>query len=566
MTPQSSPSAFVGPTSKERKYDRQLRLWAASGQQALEDSRVLLVNSDGAVDNDGLPLTGVIGTETLKNLVLPGIGGYAIVDPATVTEADLGVNFFLEESSLGKSRAEETCNYLRELNPDVEGLWFSQPISQILSSEKQFLMSYRLVIVTGPMRRSTLQIISEQTNALSIPLIYAHSVGFYCSVSIQLPSLFPIVETHPDPESTQDLRLTNPWPELLAATKRLGNLETLDDHQHGHIPYLLLLLHYLERWKEGHNGIYPKTYQEKTEFRSMVRSGARTNTAEGGEENFDEAAGAVLKSINSWSLSSELRSIFQMEQCTLLNAQSHNFWVIANAVKTFYNKHDVLPLPGSLPDMKAQSADYISLQNIYKSKARKDLAEVVASVRALESLLGGDRIDSPISEREIEIFCKNAAHIKVIQGRLLPFLDPHTPTKETAKMIQDSLRDPESLMSIFIALRALDILVSEYQEAKPGPAKSGVADSASWQRAASVLLRALETHEVEIIDEAAQVGIQNAMEEARRAGTGELHNISSIAGGVVAQEALKLLTRQYVPLDNTFVFDGVRSHGQMFKL
>lgn len=51
-----------GPTDKERKYDRQLRLWAASGQAALESSNILLVNSG----------SGTVGVETLKNLVLPG--------------------------------------------------------------------------------------------------------------------------------------------------------------------------------------------------------------------------------------------------------------------------------------------------------------------------------------------------------------------------------------------------------------------------------------------------------------------------------------------------------------
>lgn len=52
----------VGPSAKERKYDRQLRLWAASGQAALEDARILLVNSG----------CGTVGVEALKNLVLPG--------------------------------------------------------------------------------------------------------------------------------------------------------------------------------------------------------------------------------------------------------------------------------------------------------------------------------------------------------------------------------------------------------------------------------------------------------------------------------------------------------------
>lgn len=120
------PGALVGPSSKERKYDRQLRLWAASGQQALEESRVLLINSDGPIDGKDTPVSGAVGVETLKNLVLPGIGGFTVVDPATVTETDLGVNFFLEEESLGKSRAEETCRLLKELNPDVDGSFYKE--------------------------------------------------------------------------------------------------------------------------------------------------------------------------------------------------------------------------------------------------------------------------------------------------------------------------------------------------------------------------------------------------------------------------------------------------------
>jgi len=99
------------PTAKEKRYDRQLRLWGASGQAALEETHILLINNG----------SGVTGIETLKNLVLPGIGHFSILDSALVTEPDLGVNFFLEDESLGKFRAEETVKFLKELNPDVEG-------------------------------------------------------------------------------------------------------------------------------------------------------------------------------------------------------------------------------------------------------------------------------------------------------------------------------------------------------------------------------------------------------------------------------------------------------------
>ena len=111
MTTSLTPPPLQGPTAKEKKYDRQLRLWAAAGQQALEDAHVLLLNSG----------VGVVGVETLKNLVLPGIGHFTIVDEREVDEEDLGVNFFLEESSLGESRAEECSKFLQELNPEVQG-------------------------------------------------------------------------------------------------------------------------------------------------------------------------------------------------------------------------------------------------------------------------------------------------------------------------------------------------------------------------------------------------------------------------------------------------------------
>jgi amyloid beta precursor protein binding protein 1 len=72
---------------------------------------MLLVNSG----------SGVVGIETLKNLVLPGVGHFTILDDAIVQDVDLGINFFLDEDSLGKPRAEETCKFLQELNSDVQG-------------------------------------------------------------------------------------------------------------------------------------------------------------------------------------------------------------------------------------------------------------------------------------------------------------------------------------------------------------------------------------------------------------------------------------------------------------
>ena len=96
------------------------------------------------------------------------------------------------------------------------------------------------------------------------------------------------------------------------------NLEDLDDHNHGHVPYLLLLLYYLEDWYTSHAGQPPINYSEKKAFKEMVQVSARRDNAEGGEENYDEAVASVLKSLNPPSISSGLREVFEANSCQIL--------------------------------------------------------------------------------------------------------------------------------------------------------------------------------------------------------------------------------------------------------
>jgi len=51
-----------------------------------------------------------------------------------------------------------------------------------------------------------------------------------------------------------------------------------------------------------------------------------------------------------------------------------------------------------------------------------------------------------------------------------------------------------------------------------------------------------------------------------RAGGGELHNIAAATGGMVAQEVIKVITKQYVPVDNTCLFDGIASKTSVLRL
>jgi hypothetical protein len=60
--------------------------------------------------------------------------------------------------------------------------------------------------------------------------------------------------------------------------------------------------------------------------------------------------------------------------------------------------------------------------------------------------------------------------------------------------------------------------------------------------------------------------VVEAAEEVARANGGELHNISALTGGMVAQEVIKIITKQYIPIDNTCIFDGITSRTQVLRI
>jgi amyloid beta precursor protein binding protein 1 len=54
--------------------------------------------------------------------------------------------------------------------------------------------------------------------------------------------------------------------------------------------------------------------------------------------------------------------------------------------------------------------------------------------------------------------------------------------------------------------------------------------------------------------------------EMCRYGCGELHNISSVVGGVAAQELIKLCTKQRIPLNNVWIYSGILGSTASFKI
>lgn len=105
-----------------------------------------------------------------------------------------------------------------------------------------------------------------------------------------------VIESHPT--SLVDLRLDTPWPELLEFVNQY-DLETLDEVDLAHVPYVVLLLKYLETWKELHDGTIPKTFKEKNEFKALINS-KRLGID---QENYDEAVSSSWRLFQDSSVS-----------------------------------------------------------------------------------------------------------------------------------------------------------------------------------------------------------------------------------------------------------------------
>jgi amyloid beta precursor protein binding protein 1 len=162
------------PDNKTRRYDRQLRLWAASGQSALERSRILVLGADAT------------STSILKNLVLPGIGHFTLVDDKIVTGADAGNNFFLDGwDSVGKNRASEAVSLLRELNDGVEGDADTRSIKAAIG-DKEWLKTFTIVIAHNLDKNLLDELAATLWEDIMSPhLIVIRSAGFLAEFYIQ---------------------------------------------------------------------------------------------------------------------------------------------------------------------------------------------------------------------------------------------------------------------------------------------------------------------------------------------------------------------------------------------
>ncbi|GAA5847895.1 hypothetical protein JCM5353_000031 [Sporobolomyces roseus] len=546
--PTSTNPSSSRPDQHTQKYDRQLRLWASQGQTALENANLLVINSNATA------------TSTLKNLVLPGIGQFTILDPELVKEEDLGVNFFLDPSSLGKSRAQESVKFLCELNVDVKGNALVTSLEEFLKREGA-LKEYTLILAIDVVP-SRVQGLLNRAWENGIPVIKVESYGFYGSLSTQIEEI-TLVETHP--ESLIDLRLNSPFDELVEYANTF-NYASMDSATHGHVPAVIILIKALQEWKSTHEGNAPSGTKERKEFLEGVSKEKRASD----EENFDEAVGLFRRAGNKPNIPEEIEKLFKDDSCQNLTSTSSNFWILLHSIHLFTqlasNPSHLLPLTGSLPDMKAHSQTYTTLQQIYRSKAKSDLAKVEEILQEVLKKIGSE--ERVIGKEEVESFVKHSAWVKVLRGKKI---SQDLEESSLKGKINQSLEEasysspPDQSLSIHLAFLTSSLfykLHSRYPGSSPTDT-DGTSDHVECFRIAKEeLLASLSYTDTDLPE-----SLEKSIKELCRSSNSTLPQTSALLGGLVAQEAIKLVTHQYVPVvGDTIVWDGITSMTGRIKM
>lgn len=508
---------------KSTRYDRQLRLWAQDGQTRLENSHICLVNATAT------------GAEILKNLVLPGIGAFTIVDHRTVTPDDLSGNFFLELLSVGQNIAASMCETLEELNPNVVGLPVQEEMA-VLVRDPDFWAGFSTVVVSEHLHSALLLQLKQILWEKSIPLLLVSTCGFYGSVHI-IHKETTIVETH-DPLKLFDLRIDCPWPELEQYVDSFL-LEDLDDTEHAHVPYIVIFVKALRAWKLCHEGNPPLNHAEKKQFRSEYVEGLARDIRT--EANFMEASQSIHRALQVTSIPETILGLFKNEKLENLSLATPPFWLYVKALKVFVDANGYMPLPGNLPDMASKTSSYVQLQNIFRAKALEDQNAFKNALLQIYEQIGRPSEDT--SDESILAFCKNAAFLFVSQGS--PFSYSESMKKELLSANDNSTST--NLLAVYFGILALH----EWTESgQPSDFESFL-----------VIFKNVVATEKEIPG-----SVLKTLKELFLHQTTRYHNASSLIGGIASQEILKISTQQYIPLDNLFVFDGISSTSSKWKI
>ncbi|EAN91686.1 hypothetical protein C3747_470g4 [Trypanosoma cruzi] len=563
------------------KYDRQLRLWSLAGQRSLAEAHVVVLGATATA------------AEVLKNLILPGIGFYTIVDDAPVDDGALGNNFFLSVDDYISHRplSEALLQHLSALNPQSNGMacvescvsWVEDFLSTGMQARGTVSLDQQwpppsLILVTPRLPAFLLRRLSVCLKVQNAPpLLYVQTLGLMGLIHVQEKERL-IIHAEPKSETcVEDLRIFNPFPGLKdwfdAHDPEDDSLFGDDIELHSHIPWIAILYHALQRLRRerGTPRLVPRTKVEYDAVRRVV--GAFIRRPHPPQEGFMEAMEKCCVILNRPSLlPSKVQDILQdpRSDAPCLNGQLVNdhrplYWLVLHGIKRFMEENDgVPPFCGYVPDFTTTTQWYGELRAIYDKKLRDDCKLVYDY--AMEAI-GGCSYDSSASVVDAnEISELTRALVQNIWTLQLVRFGPDLDETATDAPLRwqcvchyfDECESEEERFTVelYMALLAAHQFEEQFGRSPGQLLHPSAEPDATWVDDSKELLR--------IIEEAWQ-GYRcdtdltaKACMEVARFGGGEPAATACIVGAAAAQECIKLVQHRRVPIQRPLIFDGYR--------
>ena len=488
------------------------------------------------------------------------------------------------------------------MNSDVKGSWEQIDPHLLISTRLDYFLNFSLIIATQMSEESLLPL-AAHIRAAGIPLMCVRSCGLLGVLRVQVGEHFVMEKAR---EEKSFLCLSQPFPALRSLVDSLGEaplkLEVLAS-----TPPTLLLMKALDIWRASLGG---NRDADAARIPSFSEDGALKATLRSlipSELTPEEKGAAVAHTLEGCRYISRLRAEgcpkwtkAILEEGGGSRSQSEwnsHFWLVIRALRAFVAAHDGrLPLSGVLEDMEATSKAYTALERVYREQAAKDntwvedkvaeelggaeppppgfIAQITRNSRFIallrwgsleEELSGGDMVEA---WREVleELSTVPAAFgaAPVEEGGEMD--DEKERREREGKILQASCHPA----LWYLVIRAADKLQHQKQQQFSSPGAS-YTSAAGGTTAAGVGRGVTDPEElwnsVKVL--ASQLNLplphphvfssRHAAEVVRFWGA-EMHSMAAFMGGAAAQEAIKLLTHQFVPT-RLMVWSGVGGFG-----
>eukprot|EP00428_Durinskia_dybowskii_P061198 CAMPEP_0170384462 /NCGR_PEP_ID=MMETSP0117_2-20130122/16010_1 /TAXON_ID=400756 /ORGANISM="Durinskia baltica, Strain CSIRO CS-38" /LENGTH=1179 /DNA_ID=CAMNT_0010640211 /DNA_START=97 /DNA_END=3636 /DNA_ORIENTATION=- len=151
-----------------------------------------------------------VGVETAKNLALQGAGAMTLIDSNLVEERDIGVNFFLTSSDVGKTRSSIVAPKLKELNPLCL-------VTTAKALDETTILNHSAVVITQILPLDQLLSLNALCRTNNISFFYTFTGGVSVDVFVD----------HGDKHIVNDFNGERPIQKLITDIVPLSDSETL---------------------------------------------------------------------------------------------------------------------------------------------------------------------------------------------------------------------------------------------------------------------------------------------------------------------------------------------------